>query len=191
KNKTGKNGNDGILKLPIGVFIKINKKKIYIVSNNFFLKLLKGGQGGKGNFFFKNYYNSKIASFGEKGKILFLYINYKYFLNTCYIGINNFFFKINNFNYKNNFICKIYIFYINLIFFKILFKIIKFFLYFLYIKNLKNTNYWIIIDGIKNIFFFKKIKKIKFIITTYFIVSSIYNIGLKKFLHYLKLWKNS
>ncbi|WP_433927957.1 hypothetical protein [Candidatus Carsonella ruddii] len=191
KQKTGKNGHDYILKLPIGVCILLNNKKKYIVLNNFFLKLLEGGIGGKGNYNYKNFYNSKIANFGQKGKFIILKIKYIYFYNKCYINISNIFIKNNNFNFKNNFISKIYIFYINLIFFKIFFKIIKFFLYFLYIKNLKNVNYWIIIDGIEHINNFKKIKNIKFILIPFFIISNNFNIGIKKFYHFLNLWKNS
>ncbi|ATX33379.1 hypothetical protein CUN91_00210 [Candidatus Carsonella ruddii] len=188
-NKKGKKGKDLIIKISLGVIITLNKKKIYIVKNNYFIKILKGGKGGNGNFCYKNFYNSKIANFGKQGKIIFIKINFKYFYYKCYINISENF-LLNNFNYKNNFISKIYIFYINLLFFKIFFKLIKFFLYFLYIKNLNNINYWIIIDGIENVFFFSKIKKINLIITPYFMVSSVFNLGYKKFFHFLKLWKN-
>ncbi|WMC20411.1 MAG: hypothetical protein PNH44_00880 [Candidatus Carsonella ruddii] len=191
KLKKGKKGLDKILKLPIGICLEVNNQKKYIVKNNYFLKILKGGLGGIGNFFYKNYYNSKIANFGKKGKMIFINFFFFFFLKKCFINVNFNFFKINNFYYKNNYISKIYIFYINLIFFKILFKIIKFFLYFLYIKNSKKNNFWIIIDGIENIFSNKKVKNIKFLINPYFLLSSIFYIGIKKFFHYIKLWKNS
>ncbi|AFP84178.1 putative GTPase [Candidatus Carsonella ruddii HT isolate Thao2000] len=190
KLKKGKKGKDGVLKLPIGGYLKYYNKKIYIVQNNYFIKILKGGKGGLGNNFYKNYYNSKIANFGKKGKMIFINFCYYFFLKKCFININFNYFNINNFFYKNNFISKIYIFFINLLLFKVLFKILKFFLYFLYIKNLKYNNYWIIIDGIENIIY-KKIIKIKLLITTYFLLSSIFYVGVKKFFHYIKLWKNS
>lgn len=192
KNKQkGKNGEDLLITLPIGVCIILNSKNFYIVNNNIFIKILNGGKGGRGNFHYKKLYNSKIATLGKIGAILIIKIRYIYFINKCYINISNFLNKNNVFNYKNNFISKIYIFYINVFFFKILFKIIKFFLYFLYIKNLKINNYWIIIDGINKINKIKKIKKINFIITPYYLISSFFNIGVKKFFHYLKIWKNS
>lgn len=189
--KTGAKGKDENLKLPIGICILLNKKKIYIATNNIFIKLIKGGKGGKGNYHYRKFFNSKVANIGKKGKIFYIDILYRYFINRCYVNISNFFTKNNIFNYKNNFISKIYIFYINIIFFKIFYKIIKFFLYFLYIKNLTNNNYWIIIDGIEKIKKIKKIKKINYIITPYFIISTIFNIGIKKFFHYINLWKNS
>ncbi|AGS06647.1 putative GTPase obgE [Candidatus Carsonella ruddii] len=191
KKKTGKKGTDTIIKLPIGVCIEINKKKNYIVNNNFFIKLLNGGKGGKGNFLFRKYFNSKLANFGKKGKIIFVKISFFFFYKECFIFFNNSFFQINNFNYKNNFISKIYVFFINLIFFKIFFKIIKFFLYFLYIKNNKINNYWIVLDGIELFRYYKKINLIKLIITPFFLISKIYYVGIKKFFHYLKIWKSS
>ncbi|AFP83998.1 GTPase [Candidatus Carsonella ruddii] len=190
KLKKGKKGEDAILNFPIGGYLEYCKKKIYIVKNNYFIKILKGGKGGLGNYFYKNFYNSKIANYGQKGKIIFIKFCFFFFLKKCFININFNFFNINNFFYKNNFISKIYIFFINLLFFKILFKIIKFFLYFLYLKNFNYNNYWLIIDGIENINFLKIIK-IKLLNTIYFLLSSIFYIGVKKFFHYIKLWKNS
>ncbi|MGK2912787.1 MAG: hypothetical protein ACSLEI_00805 [Candidatus Carsonella ruddii] len=189
--KKGKNGKDLVIKIPLGSCIIIKFKKYYIIKNNIFLKLLKGGVGGLGNINFKKFFNKKIATFGKKGILKIIKVKYYFFYKKSYINVSNFYFKNNFFNYNNNYISKIYIFYINIFFIKIFFKIIKFYLYFIYIKNLKFSNYWLIIDGIEKIKKIKKIKKINYIIIPYYITSTIFNIGFKKFLHYFKIWKNS
>lgn len=189
--KNGKKGKDLVLKFPVGIYIKIQNKNIYIIKNNNFIKMLKGGKGGYGNNIYKNFFNSKIANFGKKGLSVIINIFFLFFFKKCFINVNNCFFKVNNFNYKNNFISKIYIFVVNVLYFKIIFKIIKFFLYFLYLKNLKKNIFWVIIDGIENIPNFNKLKKINLMLNPFFCISSIFYLGIKKFFHFIRLWKNS
>ncbi|BAF35162.1 putative GTPase [Candidatus Carsonella ruddii PV] len=189
KNKIrhGKTGQSLIIKFPIGSYIEIENYKIYLVCNNFFVKILKGGKGGLGNHYFKNYFNKKIATKGEKTKFVTCLFVYKFFIKSFVLNINS-----NNLDvFKINFISKIYLIIINLNIIHILIKIIKFYFYFLYLKNFKNNYYWIILNINKNIFFLKLFNKIKLIVFPTFFISKIFNFGLKKIIHYLFLWKNS
>ena len=94
--KSGKNGKDLILKVPVGteVYYIINniKKKIIIFSKDKEKYLiLYGGKGGLGNNFFKNSYNTKIKkkTKGIVGKKLKIELYYYIFSHAMLIGLVN------------------------------------------------------------------------------------------------------
>ncbi|WGH26695.1 MAG: 50S ribosome-binding GTPase [Candidatus Shikimatogenerans bostrichidophilus] len=70
--KTGKNGQNCYIKIPINTLLtykyKNIKKKIYFKKNNIKKKILLGGKGGKGNFFYKNSKNQKTTKYSEGKK---------------------------------------------------------------------------------------------------------------------------
>ncbi|AFP84358.1 GTPase [Candidatus Carsonella ruddii] len=189
KKHCGKKGKHLIIKFPIGSILEIENRKFYLINNNFFLKILNGGKGGLGNHNFKNYYNNKIATKGERVKFINCIFIYKFFVQNFIIKIENY--KLYISNIKNNFISKIYLIFLNFNTTKILIKIIKFYLYFLYLKNFKNNFYWIIFNVNNKILFLKILNLIKFFIFPVFFVSKIFNFGFNKIIHYLFLWKNS
>lgn len=90
----GKNGDDYILKVPIGTSI-INfdtKKEIVDIlrpSQQFIL--CYGGKGGKGNAYFKSSYNKAPTLFerGERGKKLKVLLDLKYIADVGLIGLPN------------------------------------------------------------------------------------------------------
>ncbi|WGH26164.1 MAG: 50S ribosome-binding GTPase [Candidatus Shikimatogenerans bostrichidophilus] len=89
--KTGKDGKNCIINVPINTIIKYDKKKIIIKNNNQKKKILLGGKGGKGNFFFKNSKNQKTIKFskGENGikKKINIILNIK--IDISIIGLPN------------------------------------------------------------------------------------------------------
>ncbi|WGH25806.1 MAG: 50S ribosome-binding GTPase [Candidatus Shikimatogenerans bostrichidophilus] len=90
--KTGKNGKDYIIKVPIGTIIKINKKKkINITKNNKKKIILFGGRGGKGNFFYKSSKNQKSMKYskGENGEKIYINLILNIKIDISIIGPSN------------------------------------------------------------------------------------------------------
>jgi len=93
QKKTGKNGKDLILDVPVGTVVHISEsdKKKEVTKIGQKLLLAKGGKGGRGNFFFRSSRNTtpKEAEPGEKGKHLELRLELKLIADIGLIGLPN------------------------------------------------------------------------------------------------------
>lgn len=90
----GKNGDDYILKVPIGTsIINFDTKKeiVDILRPGQQFILCYGGKGGKGNAYFKSSYNKAPTLFerGERGKKLKVLLDLKYIADVGLIGLPN------------------------------------------------------------------------------------------------------
>jgi len=94
KNCHGKNGDDYIIKVPVGTIIK-NSKTSYVIhdfkKDNEEVIIAKGGNGGFGNARFKTKNNvaPKIANDGEKGEELSLELELKVLADVGLVGFPN------------------------------------------------------------------------------------------------------
>ena len=93
KNRTGHNGKDTIIRVPVGtVILSENKKQIYkdFKKKEVFL-LLEGGLGGKGNHKFKSSTNQAPRHFqkGIKGKEMWVWLRLKLIADIGFVGVPN------------------------------------------------------------------------------------------------------
>ena len=91
--KTGKNGKDIILEVPIGTLLKNESGEVLydLCSQQNQICLLKGGIGGKGNHFFRNSRNQapSFAQEGKKGEEKFIHLELKLIADIGLIGFPN------------------------------------------------------------------------------------------------------
>jgi len=93
QKKTGKNGKDLIMQVPIGTLLKDENGHIlydlYLHIDP--IHLLKGGLGGKGNHFFKNSRNQapSFAQHGQKGQEKTIHLELKLIDDLSFIGFPN------------------------------------------------------------------------------------------------------
>lgn len=93
QKKTGKNGKDLIIQVPVGTLLKDENGHIlydlYIHTGP--IHLLKGGLGGKGNHFFKNSRNQapSFAQPGQKGQEKTIHLELKLIADLSLIGFPN------------------------------------------------------------------------------------------------------
>ena len=93
-NKTGKNGNDFIIKVPTGTEILLEDKETLIKDlskNGEELVIVFGGKGGLGNINFKSSTNRAPRKFtkGEEGEEKWLYLKLKLIADIGIIGLPN------------------------------------------------------------------------------------------------------
>ena len=94
KNCHGRNGEDYIIKVPVGTIIK-NSETSYVIhdfkKNNEEVIIAKGGNGGFGNARFKtkNNVTPKVANDGEKGEELSLELELKVLADVGLVGFPN------------------------------------------------------------------------------------------------------
>jgi len=94
KNKTGKNGNDFIINVPLGTQILMNDKKTLIKDlskENDQIIIAFGGNGGLGNINYKSSTNRSPRKFtkGEEGEEKWLYLKLKLIADIGIIGLPN------------------------------------------------------------------------------------------------------
>lgn len=94
KNKSGKDGEDLILKLPLGTIVKdadTDEVLIDVTEDGVEFTCLKGGRGGKGNAFFKTSTNQapQHAQDGEDGEEIELKLELKLLADVGIIGYPN------------------------------------------------------------------------------------------------------
>ena len=92
--KTGKCGQDIIIKVPVGTLIREKKTKDIIadlIEDNFSFILCKGGRGGHGNFRYKTSTNQapRVAQPGEKGESGVYEIELKILADVGLVGLPN------------------------------------------------------------------------------------------------------
>ena len=93
KNRTGHNGKDTVIRVPVGtVILSEDKKQIYkdFKKKEVFL-LLEGGLGGKGNHKFKSSTNQAPRHFqkGIKGKEMWVWLRLKLIADIGFVGVPN------------------------------------------------------------------------------------------------------
>ena len=94
KNKTGKNGNDLIINVPVGTEILMDDKKTLIKDlskRNDQIIIAFGGNGGLGNINYKSSTNRAPRKFtkGEKGEEKWLYLKLKLIADIGIVGLPN------------------------------------------------------------------------------------------------------
>ena len=93
KNRNGANGEDLILRVPIGTQIFDENQNLLFdfESKEQEFRLLKGGEGGRGNASFKSSINQapKIANPGEATKEHIIYLKLKIFSDVGLVGFPN------------------------------------------------------------------------------------------------------
>jgi GTP-binding protein len=94
KNKTGKNGNDFTINVPVGTEILMNDKKTLIKDlskENDQIIIAFGGNGGLGNINYKSSTNRSPRKFskGENGEEKWLYLKLKLIADIGIIGLPN------------------------------------------------------------------------------------------------------
>ena len=93
KNKTGHNGNDLIIKVPVGTVLLSEYKKHILKDfkkKDIFLAL-EGGVGGKGNYKFKSSTNQAPRRFqsGIKGDEMWVWLRLKLIADIGFVGVPN------------------------------------------------------------------------------------------------------
>ena len=93
KNRTGHNGKDTVIKVPVGtVILSENKKQIYkdFKKKEVYL-ILEGGSGGKGNYRFKSSTNQAPRRFqkGTKGQEMWVWLRLKLIADIGFVGVPN------------------------------------------------------------------------------------------------------
>ena len=93
-NKSGKNGNDYIIKVPTGTEILMDDKKTLIKDlskNNDEIIIAFGGNGGLGNNNFKSSTNRSPKKFtkGEEGEEKYIYLKLKLIADVGIVGLPN------------------------------------------------------------------------------------------------------
>lgn len=89
---SGSDGKDLILKVPVGTLIKSNDGQVLAdLTNSQEVLLLKGGRGGKGNYFFRTSVNQapEYAQPGEPGEELGVFLELKLIADVGIIGFPN------------------------------------------------------------------------------------------------------
>ncbi|MBS92033.1 MAG: GTPase ObgE [Rickettsiales bacterium] len=94
KNRTGHNGNDIVIKVPIGtVIMSEDKKSIYkdLSKKKDIFLAVKGGIGGKGNSKYKTSTNRAPRNFqkGKTGEELWVWLRLKLIADIGFIGLPN------------------------------------------------------------------------------------------------------
>ena len=94
KNRTGQNGKNIIIKVPVGtVIMDSDKNEIYkdLVKKNERFLILKGGKGGVGNLRFKSSTNQapKKSTKGKTGEELWVWLRLKLIADIGFIGLPN------------------------------------------------------------------------------------------------------
>jgi GTP-binding protein len=96
QNKTGADGKDLTIKLPVGtqVFLKTENENILVgdlINNGQKLKIAQGGRGGKGNVQFKNSTNRTPLEYteGTKGEAKTLVLEIKLIADVGLVGLPN------------------------------------------------------------------------------------------------------
>jgi len=92
KNKTGANGNDTYIKVPVGTIVKNGNKVIANITNTTEKFIIAtGGQGGRGNAAFKTGSNNapRLCENGSKGESLDLTLELKLIADVGIIGYPN------------------------------------------------------------------------------------------------------
>ena len=94
KNKTGSNGKNLEINIPLGTEVLSEDKKLVIkdlTKENQSFVLLKGGRGGRGNLRFKSSTNRAPRNFdyGEKGKDKWVWLRLKLIADIGLIGLPN------------------------------------------------------------------------------------------------------
>jgi GTP-binding protein len=94
KNRTGQNGKNIIIKVPVGtVIMDSDKNEIYkdLVKKNERFLILKGGKGGIGNLRFKSSTNQAPRKFtkGKEGEELWVWLRLKLIADIGFIGLPN------------------------------------------------------------------------------------------------------
>ncbi|HFL8819544.1 MAG TPA: GTPase ObgE [Candidatus Azoamicus sp. OHIO2] len=89
--KTGKNGNNLYINVPLGTFVYDNERKVClgeIINHDYFLLIIKGGTGGIGNNFSKNK-NINSKTLGEISKLKFLHLELYLLAHIGLLGYPN------------------------------------------------------------------------------------------------------
>ena len=94
KNRTGQNGKNIIIKVPVGtVIMDSDKNEIYkdLVKKNERFLILKGGKGGVGNLRFKSSTNQapKKSTKGKTGEELWVWLRLKLIADIGFVGLPN------------------------------------------------------------------------------------------------------
>ena len=94
KNRTGQNGKNIIIKVPVGtVIMDSDKNEIYkdLVKKNERFLILKGGKGGRGNASFKSSTNRAPRNIqkGEDGEELWVWLRLKLIADVGIVGLPN------------------------------------------------------------------------------------------------------
>ena len=94
KNRTGQNGKNIIIKVPVGtVIMDSDKNEIYkdLVKKNERFLILKGGKGGIGNLRFKSSTNQAPRKFtkGKEGEELWVWLRLKLIADIGFVGLPN------------------------------------------------------------------------------------------------------
>ena len=91
--KTGRNGEDLVIEVPIGTLLKNENGEVLhdLCSQTNQMYFLKGGIGGKGNHFFRNSRNQapSFAQEGQKGEGKLIYVELKLIADIGLIGFPN------------------------------------------------------------------------------------------------------
>ncbi len=94
RNKTGSNGKDLVISIPVGTVILSEDKKVILKDfskQNETFTILKGGVGGKGNLKFKSSTNQAPRRFekGEEGSELWVWLRLKLIADVGFVGLPN------------------------------------------------------------------------------------------------------
>ena len=94
KNRTGQNGKNIVIKVPVGtVIMDSDKNEIYkdLVKKNERFLILKGGKGGIGNLRFKSSTNQAPRKFtkGKEGEELWVWLRLKLIADIGFVGLPN------------------------------------------------------------------------------------------------------
>ena len=94
KNRTGLNGKNIVIKVPVGtVIMDSDKNEIYkdLVKKNERFLILKGGKGGVGNLRFKSSTNQapRKSTKGKEGEELWVWLRLKLIADIGFIGLPN------------------------------------------------------------------------------------------------------
>jgi len=91
--KTGKNGKDLVIHLPVGTIVRNedNKKIADLTKDGQELLVARGGKGGRGNIHFSSSTNRvpRTAEKGEAGQAMTLYLDLKLMADVGLIGLPN------------------------------------------------------------------------------------------------------
>lgn len=91
-NKTGLNGEDKIVLVPLGTVIKLNGETVADLTKPYQQVIVaRGGRGGRGNQSFKTKNNTapRIAEIGQKGEELTLILELKVLADVGLVGLPN------------------------------------------------------------------------------------------------------
>ena len=92
KNRTGHNGKDILIKVPVGTIVLCEDKRKYIKTlKKRIILAVEGGIGGKGNYKFKSSTNQAPRRFqkGVKGAEMWVWLRLKLIADIGFVGIPN------------------------------------------------------------------------------------------------------